>query len=188
MANSSLSAGALSFQTTEFEIVDQHGQIWLRGLQIASALGFKNPSADSANLYERNADEFTDDMTQILDLPTAGGVQPVRIFSLRGAHLLGMLARTEPAAAFRRWVLDVLEGREAPQQTGAMSYAQRLAFLKERRSLLRELGRVTGQGEAEELHENLRQVSRLLGITPRALALLAPALQQQALPGVGGTP
>jgi prophage antirepressor-like protein len=44
----------------------------------------------------------------------------VRIFSLRGAYLLGMLARTPKAEAFRRWVLDVLEGiTRAPADTQA---------------------------------------------------------------------
>lgn len=33
----------------------------------------------------------------------------VRIFSLRGCHLLAMFARTPVAKAFRRWVLDVIE-------------------------------------------------------------------------------
>jgi len=36
--------------------------------------------------------------------------QNARIFSPRGRHLLAMYARTANAAAFRRWVLDVLEG------------------------------------------------------------------------------
>lgn len=62
-----------------------------------------------AKLYDRNADEFTDSMTQVIELPTAGGKQQVRVFSLRGCHLLGMLARTKVAKEFRRWVLDVLE-------------------------------------------------------------------------------
>ena len=53
------------------------------------------------------------DMTQVMPLPTAGGVQQVRVFSLRGAHLLGMLANTDKAKAFRRWVLDVLD-QDAP--------------------------------------------------------------------------
>ena len=33
----------------------------------------------------------------------------MRVFSLRGCHLLGMLARTKVAKEFRHWVLDVLE-------------------------------------------------------------------------------
>ena len=100
---------SLSFRNVNFDITDIHGQPWLRGLQVASALGYKNPAADIVNLYNRNADEFTDSMTQVIELPTAGGKQQVRVFSLRGCHLLGMLARTKVAKEFRRWVLDVLE-------------------------------------------------------------------------------
>ena len=100
---------SLSFRDVNFDITDIHGQPWLRGLQVASALGYKNPAADIVNLYNRNADEFTDSMTQVIELPTAGGKQQVRVFSLRGCHLLGMLARTKVAKEFRRWVLDVLE-------------------------------------------------------------------------------
>ena len=102
-------AASLSFKNTHFQITDINGQPWLRGLQIASALGYKNPSSDITNLYDRNADEFTDSMTRVIELTTAGGKQQVRVFSLRGCHLLGMLARTKVAKEFRRWVLDVLE-------------------------------------------------------------------------------
>lgn len=101
---------SLTFHDTQFEIVDHNGQPWLRGFQIGSALGYKNPSADMAKLYERNADEFTDQMTALIELHTSGGKQQVRIFSLRGAHLLAMLSRTKVAKEFRRWVLDILEG------------------------------------------------------------------------------
>lgn len=104
-----MNALSLSFKDTDFQITDINGQPWLRGLQVASALGYKNPAADIVNLYNRNADEFTDSMTQVIELPTAGGKQQVRVFSLRGCHLLGMLARTKVAKEFRRWVLDVLE-------------------------------------------------------------------------------
>ena len=33
----------------------------------------------------------------------------VRVFSLRGAHLIAMFARTPVAKEFRRWVLDILD-------------------------------------------------------------------------------
>ena len=48
-------------------------------------------------------------MTAVVTLPTEGGPQETRIFSLRGCHLLAMFARTPVAKAFRRWVLDVIE-------------------------------------------------------------------------------
>ena len=66
---------SLSFHNVDFDITDIHGQPWLRSFQIGSALGYKNPSSDMAKLYDRNADEFTDSMTQVIELPTAGGKQ-----------------------------------------------------------------------------------------------------------------
>lgn len=174
----------LSFHETTFEVADWHGQTWLRGPQIAGALGY-NREDRLADLYARNAAEFTPDMTEVIDLPTAGGVQPVRIFSLRGAHLLGMLARTARAAEFRRWVLDVLEGRVAPQQAGVMTYSQRLAYLRERRLLVKALSDCRDPAAGRELHENLRHVSGLLRITPQPLEQLAPALRQLPIPGTG---
>lgn len=179
---------ALSFQDTSFEVVDRDGEPWLRGRQIASALGYAKGSDSVNKLYRSNADEFTEHMTQILKLPEldprnggAGQHREERIFSLRGAHMLGMLAKTTEAKAFRQWVLDILEGAVAPQETGRMTYPQRLAYLKERRWLAAELSRCSESGLAGELYDNLVHVSRLLGITPRALEVLAPGLKQKSL-------
>jgi prophage antirepressor-like protein len=177
---------ALAFQSTAFEVVDHDGEPWLRSPQIGGALGYVKGADSIDKLYKSNADEFTEHMTAVIDLPTAGGVQKVRIFSLRGAHMLGMLAKTENAKAFRQWVLDILEGAIAPQETGRMTYPQRLAYLKERRSLVRELGSCTEAGMAGELYDNLAHVSRLLGITPRTLVALAPGLKQRKLSLEGG--
>jgi prophage antirepressor-like protein len=173
----------LSFQETTFEVIDWQGQPWLRLPQIEGALGYGNKGKGLQTLFDRNAAEFTPAMTEVIDLPTAGGIQPVRIFSLRGAHLLGMLARTERAAEFRRWVLDVLEGRVAPQQAGTMTYGQRLAYLRERRMLVKALTEAREPAAARELHENLRHVSGLLRITPQALEQLAPATRAASSAG-----
>ena len=104
-----MNALSLSFKDTNCQITDINGQPWLRGYQIGNALEYSDGAVAIAKLYDRNADEFTDSMTQVIELPTAGGKQQVRVFSLRGCHLLGMLARTKVAKEFRRWVLDVLE-------------------------------------------------------------------------------
>ncbi len=107
------SAGALTFHETTFDLVDNRtGSPWLRMGQIAPALGYSDVRSLN-QLYASNSDEFTDAMTSVVKAPTAGGMQDLRIFSLRGAHLLGMFARTERAKEFRRWVLDVLEHRGA---------------------------------------------------------------------------
>ncbi len=87
----------LAFQDTEFDVVDVTGQPWLRGYQIGNALEYSDGSVAVAKLFERNEAEFDDSMTQIVELDTAGGRQPVRIFSPRGCYLLGMFARTDKA-------------------------------------------------------------------------------------------
>ena len=120
-------APALTFQSTAFDVVVRDGQPWIRGLQVATALGYKNPAQDFKNLYERNKEEFTDHMTAVVKLDTAGGAQDTRIFSLRGAHLLAMFARTAKAAEFRRWVLDVLD-REVEQPATTPAPVSRLAL------------------------------------------------------------
>ena len=117
MAHTAPAVPALTFQSTTFNVVDRNGQPWLRSPQIAEALGYSQANR-IADLYNRNAAEFTDSMTALVKLPTAGGVQEVRIFSLRGAHLLGMFARTKVAAEFRRWVLDVLDAQVQSELSG----------------------------------------------------------------------
>lgn len=100
----------LVFEDTHFTVVDRNNQPWLRYPQIAGALNYNRPAA-LLDVYARHSEEFTASMTALVELPTRGGVQKTRIFSLRGAHLLGMLAKTEPAKRFRHWVLDILEGK-----------------------------------------------------------------------------
>ena len=104
----------LAFHNTQFDIVDRNGQPWLRATQIGLALDYADGKAIQ-RIYARHKDEFTDAMTGVVKLTTPNGEQEARIFSLRGAHLLAMFARTKVAKEFRHWALDVLEGEaEAP--------------------------------------------------------------------------
>ena len=107
---------ALSFQSTTFDVLDRNNQPWVRGIQIGYALEYKNPAQAIAKLFDTHADEFTDAMTAVVKLPTEGGEQDVRIFSLRGCHLLAMFARTKVAKEFRKWVLDVLDSLDKEHQ------------------------------------------------------------------------
>lgn len=100
----------LCFNDVQFDVIPQNSQPWVRGYQIGTALGYGgNADVSIRKLYTRHADEFTPAMTAVVTLPTEGGPQETRIFSLRGCHLLAMFARTPVAKAFRRWVLDVIE-------------------------------------------------------------------------------
>jgi len=105
---------SLAFHTTQFDIVDRNGQPWIQARQIGAALGYSREDAIN-KIFERNADEFSAAMTCTVKLTLKGQQREIRIFSLRGAHLLAMFARTKVAKEFRRWVLDVLEGEaDAP--------------------------------------------------------------------------
>jgi prophage antirepressor-like protein len=72
-----------------------------------------------SRIYDRNPDEFTSAMTLTVNLTVkgfgnGGSEKEVRIFSLRGAHLIAMFARTALAKAFRKWVLDILDAVTTP--------------------------------------------------------------------------
>lgn len=104
---------ALVFQNTTFTPVDRNNQPWLKATEIAQALGYANEYAVS-KIFNRNKDEFTEAMTETVNLGVSGNLQnEVRIFSLRGAHLIGMFARTKLAKEFRVWVLDILDQHTA---------------------------------------------------------------------------
>lgn len=97
----------LTFNDVNFNPVQQNGQIWLTSAELAKALNYK--SSDSVSrIFNRNKDEFSDSMAQIVSNPQAVNLT-VRIFSLRGCHLIAMFARTDTAKKFRQWVLDILD-------------------------------------------------------------------------------
>lgn len=114
MANASSRALAhtLSFHATAFNVVDHQGQRWLRASEIGAALGYADDKAVQ-RIYARHSEEFTTSMTGVVNLTTPSGKQDARVFSLRGAHLIAMFARTDVAKEFRRWVLDILDKEAA---------------------------------------------------------------------------
>lgn len=106
----------LMFQNQTIRLIEQDGKQWASAADIARALGYAN--ADKVTrLFDRHKIEFTSSMTRIVETPTLGGVGNLmtraRVFSLRGAHLIAMFSRTVKAQEFRRWVLDVLDERQA---------------------------------------------------------------------------
>ncbi|MGY5366582.1 P22AR C-terminal domain-containing protein [Enterobacter oligotrophicus] len=98
----------LTFHNTNFSYMEMAGQIWLTSSEVGEALGYSDDKAIH-RLYRKHADEFTVNMTGVVKVTTPGGVQDSRVFSLRGAHLMGMFSRTTVAKEFRRWVLDILD-------------------------------------------------------------------------------
>ena len=99
----------LTFQNTTLSVINQNNQTFLTASDLGKALDYSDADRSVRRLYTANADEFTAEMTALIEMPTAGGIQKVRIFSLRGAHLIAMFARTKVAKDFRKWVLDILD-------------------------------------------------------------------------------
>lgn len=102
----------LTFQNITFEPIYQDGQLWFTSTELAKALGYSRTD-NVSRVYARNSDEFTDSMTTTVKMTLVrktGEVDVmVRVFSLRGAHLIAMFASTPVAKKFRKWVLDILD-------------------------------------------------------------------------------
>lgn len=128
-----MSSLALSFNEVNFSPVEQNGQIWLTATELASALGYSKSDA-VGQVYERNKDEFNSSMTTTITVKSNDSIETlnlsvskksknltktIRIFSLRGAHLIAMFSKTAIAKQFRKWVLDVLDREVMSQQVNS---------------------------------------------------------------------
>lgn len=160
----------LVFDETVFTVVDREGQPWLRGSEIATALGYARATKIS-DLYTRNADEFDACMTTLVKLPDlhpqsggTGQTREVRIFSLRGAYMLGMFASTHPAKRFRRWVLDVLEGKAQAQPARAAQAAP-------------QQGDLFGRSAPQQLFDEVALLRQLHATQQRLVELLEAQLK-----------
>jgi prophage antirepressor-like protein len=107
---------ALTFK--EHEIVpfdNKDGKIWFTGEQLAKLLGYADMRQVN-KIYQRHKDEFTDTMTTVSKVTFYEKLMSctdlnsdVRLFSSRGAHLIGMMSRTKVAKELRKWLLDLIE-------------------------------------------------------------------------------
>lgn len=103
----------LNFHGVQLQPVANLNDIWLSSSDVAKALHY-NSTKSVTNLFNQYSDEFSPGMTMVIESVTNGiggssRRMKVRVFSLRGAHLLAMFARTPVAKEFRRWVLDILD-------------------------------------------------------------------------------
>ncbi|EBO3327876.1 hypothetical protein AU584_02390 [Salmonella enterica subsp. enterica serovar Agona str. SL483] len=109
-----------NFKGVQLSPVTNLEGVWFTSADLAKALEYSNSRAVTM-IYNKYADEFSCGMSQVLDLSTSGNYRKkVRVFSLRGAHLIAMFARTDVAKEFRRWVLDILD-REVAVNTPALN-------------------------------------------------------------------
>lgn len=87
----------LIFKSTALETINKDGKLWVTS------------KVSVADLYKANEDEFTSEDTEIVDSPTSRNlITRTRYFSLQGAILISMFARTPVAKEFRKWAKEVL--------------------------------------------------------------------------------
>ncbi|EKN3986543.1 TPA: Bro-N domain-containing protein [Yersinia enterocolitica] len=129
----SIANNQLTFHNTNFNAVQDKGQIWLTSSELAKALEYSS-SKSISTLFSRNADEFSPAMTQVIEMMTSGNYRKkVRLFSIRGAHLIAMFSTTPVAKEFRKWALDVLDNEvdKRPEVSPLYRYKAKLILLDE---------------------------------------------------------
>lgn len=145
-----MSSLALSFNDVTFNPVAQNdGQIWLTSTELAKALGYAETDSLS-KIYNRNKDEFTSNMTLTVKMGVKGfgngnSKKAVRIFSLRGCHLLAMFAKTEVAKQFRKWVLDLLDKEVGQPVLTKIDNQQELSSVADRKPLVESVNRLVDE-------------------------------------------
>lgn len=157
---------ALSFNEVNFTPVQQDNQAWITSRELGQALGYSREDAVN-KIFERNSDEFTGSMTRNVKLTLQGQAREVRVFSLRGCHLIAMLSRTAIAKQFRKWVLDVLDREVVTKQLES-----RQSISPEQQALLHEIVARRSQGERKIFAEMWARHNRHFKI-PRYAELLA---------------
>lgn len=175
-----MSSLALSFNEVNFSPVEQNGQIWLTAPELASALGYSKSDA-VGQVYERNKDEFNSSMTTTITVKLNDSVETlnlsvskksknltktIRIFSLRGAHLIAIFSKTAIAKQFRKWVLDVLDREVVTKQLES-----RQSISPEQQALLHEIVARRSGGERKIFAEMWSRHNRHFKI-PRYAELL----------------
>jgi len=89
------------------------GKIWFTADHLAELLGY-NDAKQVNKIFQRHEAEFSNSMTMRTKV-TKNGINnslreiSVRLFSPRGAHLIGMVSRTKVAKELRIWLLNLAE-------------------------------------------------------------------------------
>ena len=142
-----LDMNSLSFNDMNFNLVNQNDdQIWITSSELARMLGYSRLDKVT-QIFNRKADEFTSKMTRVIENPSNVNLT-LRIFSLRGCHLVAMFAKTPIAKEFRKWVLDVLEKEVQQQQIDT-----RVKINAEQQIILQEIVDRRSEGSAKKRAE-----------------------------------
>lgn len=112
---------AMQLTTAEFfgtpvSIIDHSNRRWLTAEEAGRCLGYNeaNVSRGIRSLYDRHADEFTEEDACRINLFRQGQNRESLIFSATGCNLLGFFSNTARAKDFRVWAKQFLAGTAVP--------------------------------------------------------------------------
>lgn len=156
------------FNGVTLSVIDRGGEKWLTASDLAKALypyerwGQNDPTFNKRVIktYNRNKDEFTEKMTSLIDAQTPSGTQKVRVFSLRGAHLVAIFTRSKRAKQFRAWVLDLIEEHKNELSALQIEYHQAIAAYE----IGRETASIHGKGLSQWRHKKPHVKERLANV------------------------
>lgn len=170
-----LAKDELNFQGNALVPATGVSGVWLTSADIAKALQYKSTKSIT-NLFNQNSDEFTSGMTQVIESVTSGNYRKkVRVFSLRGAHLIAMFARTTVAKEFRRWVLDILD-REVqcqPEESPLYRYHAKVIIKDNVFG-----GEVEFYGKSNSLNAMATGMCRTIGLEPSGFSQIPMDLER----------
>lgn len=148
---------------------------WLTSSDLAKALEYSNSRAVTM-IYNKYADEFSSGMTQVLEVSTSGNYRKkVRVFSLRGAHLIAMFSRTDVAKEFRRWVLDILD-REVESQPESSPLYRYITKVTITDNLFG--GEVEFRGMSNDFNNMATGICKTLGLKPLGFSKAEPQFEK----------
>lgn len=93
------------------QIIEKEGRFWMTAEQLGTALGYTHPSKAIRNLYNRNKEELQP-YTGSLKLRSPGGEQETLVFNTDGQWIIAIMAKTQTARKFRRFVVSMLKALE----------------------------------------------------------------------------
>lgn len=173
--NSSQALATLSFNGATLQPIAKDGQIWMTASDLATALSYSR-SDKVTQIYNRNTDEFGENMSQTINSPQNPNLR-LRVFSLRGCHLIAMFARTKVAKDFRKWVLDILDrevSTPAIEQPPAITDADWVRY--SRSMTIPEMAQLTGHTEQQVINA-LHKVMGSKVHTTSPAPVMTPELQ-----------
>lgn len=97
----------LYYDDVEIREVQIDNQNWISLIDVARALGYKNPSRDAKQLVERNEHRFKNKLKKA-SLKTKGGIQDTLVLNLKGVLMFCMISQTDKAIPFQEWAVDEL--------------------------------------------------------------------------------